>query len=228
MPVGKSAAVFVALSCAVACSSNEGGDKPPVADAAPTEPASDAATIPEPAYEANGAGLKQLLTDVLEARGAKQDDRTYVLTESLRLRDYESWFKERFGPKRGPELAADYKIQFDDIEQLAVTLEKLRGNGRTQISVEKFEGPEDSAATGYQVAALRAMKPPVPLYSVRLKNADGKKSFHIWSFVHDGKSFRYVGKMKPIARPKLTDKGDLLEYRVADAKLLAERLEKNK
>lgn len=182
--------------------------------------------IADPEYPANAAGLKALLTELLEARKAGDADKSYVLTESLRLRDYETWFTERFGAKRGPELAADYKKQFDDIQLLADTVQSLRDNGRTEINVEHFEGPEDSRATGYQVRALRAMQPPVPLYSVRLVDDKGKNSFHIWSFVHDGKSFRYVGKMKPIARPEMTKKGDLLEYREADAKKLRASLDK--
>lgn len=221
------AAAITALACAVACSGDDGGSpaKPP--DAAP--PARRDAAPPkvvDPEYPANGAGLQSLLNDLLEARQAGDADKTYTLTESLRLRDYETWFTEHFGPKLGPTLAADYKIQFDDIQLLADTLQKRRDNGRSQINVERFEGPEDTSATGYQVRALRAMKPPVPLYSVRLVDDDGKKAFHIWSFIHDGKSFRYVGKMKPIAEPEMTKLGDLLEYRVVDAKKLKANLEK--
>jgi hypothetical protein len=214
--VSLSTAAVIALGCAVACSSNGGDKKPPPADAAAVKKADAAPPLAEPEYDANAAGLNALLTDLLEARAAGNADLTYNLTESLRLRDYEQWFEERFGPKRGPELAADYKEKFDDIKLLADTLQSLRDNGRTKIDVERFEGPEDTSATGYQVAALRAMKPPEALYSVRLSEAGGKKSFHLWSFVHDGRSFRYAGKMKPIARPKITKVGDLLEYRVSD------------
>jgi len=205
------AAIF-ALSCS-AC----GGDDAPSKPKADARAAPDAtAKVAEPGYPNNAAGLTALLTDLLAARQAGEKDRTYSLTESLRLRDYETWFNARFGAELGARLTADYKIQFDDILGLADAIESLRDDGRPELSVERFEGSEDTKAVGYQVAALKAMKQPVALYSVRLRAAGKKKTFHIWSFVHDGKSFRYVGKMKPVAKAEITKAGDILEFRVAD------------
>ena len=39
----------------------------------------------------------------------------------------------------------------------------------------------------------------------------------MWSFIHLGGSFRYVGKMKPVAEPEKQGELDLLEFRLADA-----------
>lgn len=208
------------MSCVFACSDGKKKAAPP-ADAAAAPRPIDAAPAPaDPTYPSNAAGLQTLIKELLAARAAGDSDRTYILTESLRLRDYEAWFARIFGDELGPKLAADYKIQFDDIELLADTLAALSEQGRSEIAIERFESVQDLKAVGYQIAALKAMKSPVTLFSVRMQTSDGKKPFHIWSFIHDGKSFRYAGKMKPVARPEASDLGDLGEFRVADANRL--------
>jgi hypothetical protein len=66
--------------------------------------------------------------------------------------------------------------------------------GRTEVLVRRLERPGEEA-TGLQNDALKAMKRPTPLYSVRLVKPGETTGFHLWSFVRAGGGFRYVGKM---------------------------------
>jgi hypothetical protein len=50
---------------------------------------------------------------------------------------------------------------------------------------------------------------------------DGKRKFHLWSFVHHEGSFRYVGKLRGVAKERTLGDRDLNEYRLADAERLA-------
>lgn len=168
-------------------------------------------------YPATDDGLKSLIDDLVAARAAKDDDRAYQLTASLRLEDYKTWFAEQFGDALGAKLASDYERQQGDIGLLVGTLAELRADGRTKTEIEKFDSAADQKAVGYQSKALAKMKRKVPLFSVRLHAPGDERSFHVWSFIHLGGTFRYVGKMKAVADAEKLGELDLQEFRLADA-----------
>jgi hypothetical protein len=208
---------------ALGCSGGEPGESP--AEAGPSSTAASdagaAANDGGPSYPASAEGLVALTEDLARARRGKDAARAYTLTRSLRLEDPKAWFREQFGDTLGAAVAADYDPQHADIERLVDHILELREDGRATASVEKFDAPGDPKAIGYQRAALAKMKRRVPLYSLRLSPSKKKSGFHLWSFVHLGGSFRYVGKMKPVAEAK-TVRGpegniDVLEFREADA-----------
>lgn len=94
----------------------------------------------------------------------------------------------------------------------------LIDGGRTAVHAERFADAEQPGAVGYQCLALASMKKRVPLYSVRLTLPDGKRPWHLWSFVHHAGTFRYVGKLRGVEkRPPPADGRDPLEYRPSDA-----------
>jgi hypothetical protein len=207
---------------ALGCSGGEPGESP--AETGPSSTAASdagAASGGEPSYPASIDGLVALTEDLARARRGKDAARAYTLTRSLRLEDPEAWFREQFGDTLGAAVAADYDPQHADIERLVDHIIKLREGGRATPSVEKFDAPGDPKAVGYQSAALAKMKRRVTLYSLRLSPSKEKRGFHLWSFVHLGGSFRYVGKMKPVAEAE-TVRGpegsiNVLEFREADA-----------
>ena len=211
------AALFLAATGA-ACSD----DGPPAAVSAPV-PAPPPATTPrvmpvEPTYPDTAAGLTGLMTALVQALTAGDTVESNRLLQSLQLPDPEAWFDEVFGDELGPPLLAEQEPQRGGIGWLATHIKGRLDTGLSQIRAERFESPEETAAVGYQSAALARMKKRVPLYSVRFTSPDGKKIWHVWSFVHHQGTFRYVGKMRKVAgRPPPEEGRDLLEYRQSDA-----------
>ncbi|MFO0549659.1 MAG: hypothetical protein U0271_14805 [Polyangiaceae bacterium] len=98
-------------------------------------------------------------------------------------------------------------------------LRTLAKSGKVAASAHKVEAPNDPDGTGYQSRAIGVMKNKVPLYYVHVSDpADELKATGLWSFVHDGKRFRYVGKLKRISREILGPEADMLaELRIRDA-----------
>jgi hypothetical protein len=175
-------------------------------EASPKSSASDRAAVAPIEYPETGDGLAQLFGDMLDALRDGDRARAVALANSLELSSPATWFVETFGADLGAKLSEAYTPMRGQFEQLLDVLAELIDNKQTEISVEQFSRSNDQAATGYQAQALDAMKRPTTLYSVRLSGADGV--FHMWSFVYEGKSFRWVGKMKQAAKePRGKDGG---------------------
>jgi hypothetical protein len=155
------------------------------------------------------------LVAALQKSDAAQTSRLLI---SLQLPEAGRWFGDVFGPELGPRLVAEHEPQRAGIGWLASHIKGRIETGLTSIRAERFDGPDNPGAVGYQSAALAAMKRPVPLYSVRFATPDGKKTWHIWSFVYEAGTFRYVGKMRKVEKsPPPADGRDPLEYRLSDA-----------
>ena len=223
-----------------ACSSEQDGDdgrEPALSegrDAAPggleagaqATPRSDASGDRAIEYPDTTGGLHQLVTHIAAAIDRGDRRRAVALVDSLRLPDPGGWFARVFGRRLGVELAREYADLADDIRELVPLLRSLTGSGNTEILVERFAEPA-SSAVGYQKRALERMVNRVPLYSVRLVEPGSQRGFHLWSFVHDGASFRWVGKMKRVAPEDAAERAappvpldggvpDLLELRARD------------
>jgi hypothetical protein len=114
------------------------------------------------------------------------------------LPDAKGWFDKTFGPEAGPRMLAEYEANpMKDWKRGWPELrEMIVDQGRDTIATSRHDNPDDEMATGHQANALRAMKTPVALYRIQLTRPDGEKSFTLWSFVHDGGKFRFIGKTK--------------------------------
>ncbi len=215
-----------ALLCAGASCDDEGetSEKP--------QPAKgfDAALPPNPAigkspldikYEATISGLTRFMRDLRVAIMSNDEPATGLMIASLRLEDHETWMKATFGDELGKALSDQYKPQRDEIGLLVEVLREQFDKGLTEIDVGRYQTKENPSSTGYQSAAIGKMVKPAPLYSVRLMSKDRKQTFHIWSFVHDKESFRFVGKLRAVATKRALGGRDLNEYRISDAERLA-------
>ncbi len=167
-------------------------------------------------FEDTNSGLKRLMRTLRVAIVSDDEAKTVSLLGSLRLSDADRWMTTTFGETLGKTLAATYSKQSDEIGVLAALLKEQFKLGRTEILVDRFESSDDLKATGYQRAALNKMQTPTGLYSVRFRSTDGTESFHIWSFVHTNKSFRYVGKLRGTGKENMVKERDLSEYRIRD------------
>jgi hypothetical protein len=170
-------------------------------------------------YPDGTAGLEQLFTDLCAAIAKGDDAKARALTNSLALSDARTWFTVAFGSADGQRLSAEYASAAASMEGLVEALQPLVARGQTRVVIDALERPSDPDAVGYQDLALQAMKRKVTLYSVRLVRPAGPETFHIWSFVYDRGGFRWIGKLKSLAKglPEVGPAGiDPLELRPRD------------
>ena len=190
------------------------------APAATTPPAPEPTVMPAPpSYPETVLGLESLIKALVLAIQSDDAREKARLLASLRLPDPEKWFGAHFDRRAARRLLAEYQPIHDGIGHLVGALKGPVAAGQTTVRAEEFAAPDQEGATGYQRAALEAMVKPARLYSVRLATADGKKVFHLWSFVHHEGTFRFVGKLRAATGEpgKKTAAGrDPLEYRESD------------
>ncbi len=112
----------------------------------------------------------------------------------------ERWFAEHFEPRVARRLTQEYAELASQIEQLPEVIRQQKASGKTQIEVWAVSDPKDPKATGAQAAALKAMRKPVTLYTLRMKKPGERLGFTVWSFVYQDGQFRLAGKMRAASR----------------------------
>src|SRR5262245_34513474 len=152
----------------------------------------------EPYYPATVRGLESLMGALVKALQEDDAAEQSRLLLSLRLPEPGKWFRDEFGAELGPRLLAEHEPLRTGIGWLARHIEAHLEAGLVSIHCDRFDAPGAPGAVGYQRQALARMKQLVPLYSVRFSTSDGKKTWHVWSFVHNRGTFRYVGKMRKV------------------------------
>jgi len=174
---------------------------------------------PRPAGYADGVdGLTRLIGDLLAAASQHQRDRGAAIAASLELPEPPRWFAAHFAPALAGRLARDYAALHGHFVEIADQIALLSTQGRILVTVERFDDPDAGDATGYQSLALRAMTDRVSLYSVRMRKDGEGEGFHMWSFIHDGTGFRWIGKLKAVNGEARPGDPDLLELRVRSVK----------
>jgi hypothetical protein len=172
----------------------------------------------EPIYPDSVQGLENLMAALVKAIEEDNTTEKARLLLSLQLPDPRAWFEQVFGAQFAPRLLNEHERTRTGIGWLGSHIEDRIESGLVTIQAERFDAPEQTASAGYQSAALARMVQRVPLYSVRFASADGKKSWHLWSFVHYQGTFRYVGKLRKASDREPPARGrDPLEYRMSDA-----------
>lgn len=173
-------------------------DEAPTADGPtnPTTPTPD--TTPAlPAAEKTPAALRKTLDRLV---GAPDPSSEAQLAKDLVLEDPSAFFTRTFGAEVGARLATSYQAESARVASFAKIIRLNQINhGRHKTIIEEFTDPEDPRATGLQARALAAMSEPTPLYSVRFTALKKSGELHLFSFVHDGVRFRYVGPLVELA-----------------------------
>lgn len=154
-----------------------------------------AAKVPKDSYPATADGLRAFAADLVRVELRNPSEARRVGQAMLALPSPEAWFTRVFGPERGKHLVAEYQVYGGYGAELpALIARQGKELGRKHFLAEKFEDPKDPAATGLQARALAAMVEKVPLFSLRM-TGEGKEDFVLYNFVHDGTTFRYVGRL---------------------------------
>jgi hypothetical protein len=143
------------------------------------------------AFEDSTTGLKSLV----EQLGAG-DARAAAIAESLRLPDPKGFFTVTFQAPVVDSLLAEYTAFTGHFAGLPEDVAIQKAGGRTELLVERFDRRGDPSATGLQDEAFKAMKAPVPLYSVRMHPPGKASGYHLFNFVYVDGGFRFVGKLK--------------------------------
>ena len=164
------------------------------------------------------------MSDLIRAVAEGDRARAEILARSFELDEYETWFSEIFGAQLGPPLAEGYAPVSGQFSQLVDLIASLQAGQQIEISVEQYDTPDDPAAVAYQSLAIRRMIRHTPLYSVRLSDTSGNRTFHLWSFVYHEGLFRWIGKTRALADKPSTGDLDLREYRIRDRKKARDRL----
>ena len=151
-------------------------------------------------YPESTDGLKRLMSDILTATKAGDKEKAASLVKGLMLTDHSAWFKETFGDATGAKLSDDYAKFLGEFEPSASQLfAQMVEKGQSNIQINRFEKAGDPKATGLQNDALKAMKSPTPLYSVRFIKPGEDAGMHLWSFVFVDGGFRFIGKMNGVS-----------------------------
>ena len=190
------------------------------ADAAPKTSADAGMIVKTPGpqdHPATTGGLAAQLGELFVAQESGEEAIIELHVATLGLPKPRTWFRDHFGAKRARRLVRGYQPIADNLEQVANLMKKLRSDGLSELAVSKHQLVDDYQAVVYQTRALKVMQIAAPLYSVRFQSKPKDKVFHLWSFVHVDGRFRYVGKMKTLAKADKVGGRDLNEFRPADA-----------
>lgn len=145
-------------------------------------------------YPEGEEGLKQLATDLSAAEG----DDAEKMGKELALPEPEKFFTATFGPEVGPQLASEYSTDVPKLPTIHTFFKAGKAKGRTELLIEKHVSADDENANGLQEAAIRAMKTPIPIYTINVVEPGKTIGSSLWSFAYVDGSFRYLGKLKAV------------------------------
>jgi|GEM_PF-1845789 len=175
-------------------------------------------------YKGDAEGFQLLAGDLVAAAVNGDTAHLAAMSKTMKLPDPAAWFGTTFGPEARDRMVAEYNgYDFDKLIAQAPKLftQLVKTDGRTSVDARRIDSATDERGTGYQVTAIKLMKQPTPLYSMRLELPDGSKTFSLWSFAYVDGAFRIVGKMKTADPTPLSDDlAQLSELPVEDARAL--------
>ena len=145
--------------------------------------------------------LKTLIGQFLASTKSGDKDKVAELTKALKLVKPVAFFSTVFDAENAKRLTAEharFSRSFD--EQLPMLFSAMLQRKRTEIAVQRH-ARANPKANGNQNKALKAMKKPLSLYSVRFVEPGKRLGTHVYNFVYFDKAFRLVGSMRDIAPP---------------------------
>jgi TonB family protein len=140
-------------------------------------------------------GLEHFAKDLLKAhKQPNQADEVKRLVQSLALPSPRSWFSMVFGEHAYESLAEAYSAnQTAVLQQVDAAIETSARDGFSEIRAKKYEKSCDDSAGELTFPVLMARIAPVPLYELRMMNANSFRRISI--FAHVDGTFRYVGPL---------------------------------
>lgn len=140
--------------------------------------------------------LQQRMADIYSATRDRDIRTSEALIGALRLPAHAAWFRQTFGEPAAARLTAEYEALLQRFEADAAKLfAGVVQKGQSEIRVLRFTDLDDRNAVGNQRDAMAAMTTRAPLYSVRFVQPGERLGMHLYSFVHAGGGFRFVGRL---------------------------------
>lgn len=178
-----------AASSKVATAPGESGLKPKAKKAEPPK------SKIKDTYPATTDGLRDMMADMVRAHRRDEAAARARAEAVLLLPNAEAWFAKHFGADAARHLAKEYQIYGHGFAEFPrMITQQGEKYGRKQFVVDMISDPTNPKATGFQARAIQAMTERAPLFAFRLRG-EGKSDFVLYNFVHDGTTFRYVGRM---------------------------------
>jgi len=148
------------------------------------------------------ADLAQRLKDILQAAASSEEGALEEQVRALLLKDPAGWFQSRFPPSLA---AALEEAEAKSAPHVARRLEEIfRHLAREQrmktIQVSRHTREQPAGPTGLEREALERMTLATPLFSATFKRSPRDLGFRLWSFVREGASWRFVGRMEALDR----------------------------
>jgi TonB family protein len=138
-------------------------------------------------------GLRDLIQRFVTAVQKNDAQQVSDMTNSLIIPKYDIWFPHVFGAEIGSHMAQRYEESLPDFEtKLKGSVQQLVDDGRTNITVTRFESAGVSTNDSYSVKLTKAMQNPVPVYTVGM-NKQGENRWSISGFfVFVDGNFRHI------------------------------------
>jgi len=145
--------------------------------------------------------LKKQIEQFLAATKSKDTDKITELTRNMKLTKPSAFFASVFDAENAKRLTTEFGrlAAAYDVEFPKLFVEMVKRN-RTEVTVLQHTRPNPKA-TGNQNKTLKAMKTPVPLYSVRFVEPGKRLGTHVHNFVYFDGNFRLAGGMRNITAP---------------------------
>ncbi len=172
---------------------------PAAAAQQPPGPPQDTAAlqITIPAYPDSPDGLNQLVAALVEATKNNDQKTLAAYTQSLRLLNPETWFKDVFGELLGAQIAEAHG--FLDERLHAALFESLSGilkDQFTDFKIQRFEKPCEPASDKSFYTVLLMRRQRVPLYLAKFTKPNDLHVRVMGFFAYVAGAFRFLGVIR--------------------------------
>jgi hypothetical protein len=116
----------------------------------------------------------------------------------------------------GAKLSSEYVTEKAKLPTIGSFFTAAKAKSRTEFLIETHTSAADENANGLQEAAMKAMKTPVPIYTVNMVEPGKTIGQSLWSFVYVDGGFRYIGKLKA-TKPDASPLDELSKKDLKDA-----------
>lgn len=151
-------------------------------------------------FNADRQGLAKLINELAQKHSGGQRAIARAMARQLKLPAPQDYFTQHYGQPKGALLARELERSPLKLYALPAAIATEQAKGRTEVLTNAIIDAKDDGATYPQQLAIQAYQgqPPLTLYTVRLVRPKDQDGFALWSFIHDGQQFRYIGQQLQI------------------------------
>ena len=114
------------------------------------------------------------------------------------------------------QLNTEYATEAAKLNTIGAFFKQAKDKGKTELLIDKHVSATDENANQLQEEAMKAMKTPVPIYTINVVEPGKTIGSSLWSFVYVDGQFRYAGKLKAV-KPGASPLDELSKKDLKDA-----------